>query len=221
MSAGELFDFIRPAVVVISAFLSTWLLVSARKRFPLYLALPLAIAAFFLPFVILPLYFASLIIWPRTKVSDIKWRLILPLLFLTTILTVFSVYTYIDERTVDAHLSRASMAKVHSEPIKAIKEYREALRLEDDPHTRKLLAQTLDESGFFMEAITEFRRAEREGEDDDTIHFRLAILLEKIDHKGEALLEFKQFVVSKTCSQIDYRCEAARQRIEDAESKPR
>jgi tetratricopeptide (TPR) repeat protein len=216
MSAGELFDFISPAVVVISAFLSTWLLVSARKRFPLYVALPLAIAAFFLPFVILPLYLATLLLWRKEKVTGIKWRLPLPLLFLTTILTVVGIYTYVDERSVDAHLSRASLAKVHSEPNKAIKEYREALRLEDNPHTRKLLAQTLDESGYFMEAITEFRRAERGGENDDAIHFRLALLLEKIDHQGEALMEFKEFVNSETCLQIDYRCEAARQRIEDA-----
>jgi tetratricopeptide (TPR) repeat protein len=216
MSAGEFFDFIRPAVVVISAFLSTWLLLSARKRFPLYLALPLAIAAFFLPFVILPLYLASLLIWRRPSAEAIKWRLTLPLLFLITILMTFGVYTYFDERSVDAHLSRASLAKIHSEPGKAIKEYRAALNLEDDPHTRKLLAQTLDETGFFQEAITEFRRAQRGGEKDDTIHFRLALLLEKIDHQGEALLEFKKFLDSETCLQIDYRCEAARQRIEDA-----
>ena len=71
-----------------------------------------------------------------------------------------------------------------------------------------------------MEAITEFRAAELGGDPDDAIHFRLGSLLERIDHKGQALLEFKQFVGSATCLQIDSRCEAARKRIEDAEKKP-
>jgi hypothetical protein len=217
MSAGELFDLIRPAAVVLSALLSTWLLVSARKRFPLYQALLLSVASFFLPFVILPLYLALLVFWRRQKLSPVKWRITIPLLFLTTILTIAGLYTRSDERTVDAHLARASMAKVHSDPLGSIAEYRAALRVEDTPHTHKLLAQTLDDAGFFMEAITEFRTAEFGGDPDDTIHFRLAVLLEKIDHNGEALLEFKKFVESETCLQIDARCEVARQRIEDDE----
>jgi hypothetical protein len=219
MSAGELFDLIRSAVIVLSALLSTWILTSARRRFRLYQALLISVAAFFLPFVILPLYLAMLLAWPRPKRAVTRWRFAVPLLFLTTILTIASVYTVIDERTVDAHLARASMARVHSDSTTAIKEYRAALKLEDDPHTHKLLAQTLDDTGFFMDAITEFRIAEQGGEPDDSIHFRLALLLEKIDHKGESILEFKKFVASETCLQIDYRCEAARQRIEDAESK--
>jgi hypothetical protein len=68
-----------------------------------------------------------------------------------------------------------------------------------------------------MDAITEFRIAEQGGEQDDAIHFRLAVLLEKIDHKGESILEFKKFAMSETCLQIDNRCEAARQRIEESE----
>jgi len=216
MSAGELFDLIRPVVIVLSAILSTWILVSARRRFRLYQALLISLAAFFLPFVILPLYLAVLLLWPRQKHPVKKWRFAVPLLFLTTILIIATVYIFFDERTVDAHLARASMAKVHSDPTTAIKEYRLALKLEDDPHTHKLLAQTLDDTGFLMDAITEFRTAEKGGEPDDSIHFRLALLLEKIDHKGESILEFKKFVASETCLQIDYRCEAARQRIADA-----
>jgi hypothetical protein len=128
-------------------------------------------------------------------------------------------YTYLDGLTVDAHLARATKAKVRYEPLKAIAEYREALKLEDNAHTHKLLAETLDDSGFLMEAITEFRAAQMGGEPDDAIHFRLASLLERIDHKGEALLEYKEFVGSETCLQIDVRCEGARQRIKEAEAK--
>jgi hypothetical protein len=217
MSAGDFFDLIRPAAVVLSALLSTWLLISARKRLPLYQALPLSIASFFLPFVILPLYLALLVFWRRPKLKPTKWRLTIPLLFLTTILTIAGLYTYFDARTVDAHLARASMAKTHSNPLAAIPEYRAALRLEDNPHTHKLLAQTLDDTGFLMEAITEFRTAQFGGERDDLIHLRLAGLFERINHNGQAILEFKEFADSETCLQIDYRCEAARQRIADAE----
>src|SRR5690242_1090906 len=112
MSAGELFDLIRPFVVVVSALLATWLLISARRRFPLYQALLLAITSFFLPFVVVPLYLALLLVWQRPKARSVKWRVILPLLFLTIILSVAGLYTYFDERSVDAHLSRASKAKV-------------------------------------------------------------------------------------------------------------
>ena len=217
MSAGELFDLIRPAVVVLSALLSTWLLVSARRRFPLYQALLIAITAFFLPFVILPLYIALFLVWRRSSVRSTRWRVLIPILFLSTILVTFGGYTYFDERSVDAHLSKAIRARVQYEPLKAISEYREALKLEDSSHTHKLLAQTLEEVGYVTEAITEFRAAELGGDPDDAIHFRLAKLLEKIELKGQAFLEFKEFAESETCLQVDARCEEARQRIKDAE----
>ena len=217
MSAGELFDLIRPAVIVVSALLSTWLLVSARRRFPLYQALLIAIAAFFLPFVILPLYVALLLVWRRPAVRPARLRLLLPLLFLITLLTIVGTYTYFDERSVDAHLSKAIRARVLYDPLKAISEYREALKLEDTPHTHKLLAQTLDDAGYITDAITEYRAAELGGDPDDTIHYRLGTLLEKIDLNGQALLEFKEFAGSQTCLQVDARCEESKQRIKDAE----
>jgi hypothetical protein len=138
MSAGELFDLIRPAVIVLSAILSTLILASARRRFRLYQALLISVAAFFLPFVILPLYLAMLLVWTRPRHPVTKWRFAVPLLFLATILAIASVYIFLDEHTVDAHLARASMSRVHSDPTTAIKEYRAALKLEDDPHTHKL-----------------------------------------------------------------------------------
>lgn len=218
MSAGELFDLIRPAVVVLSALLSTWLFVSARRRFPLYQALLIAIGAFFLPFIILPLYVAVLLVWrPPTSVRTARCRVLLPFLFLTTILAIVGGYTYFDERTVDAHLSKAIKARVFYDPVKAIAEYREALKLEDSPHTHKLLAETLDDAGYITEAIIEYRAAELGGDPDDAIHYRLATLLEKIDLQGQALLEFKEFAESETCSQVDARCESARKRIDNAD----
>ena len=215
MSAGELFDLLRPVVVVVSALLATWLLISARRRFPSYQALVLAITSFFLPFILVPLYLAWLLVWQRPATRAVKWRVTLPLLFLALILSTAGLYTYVDEHTVDAHLASALQAKVNLNPMKAIAEYREALKLEDNPHTHKLLAETLDDTGLLTEAITEFKTAEQGGEPDDSIHLRLGYLLERIDHPGEAVLEYKKFVESKSCEQPSPPCESAKQRIVD------
>jgi hypothetical protein len=216
ISAGELFDLIRPAVTIISALVSTWVLISARKHFRFWQALSWAIATFFLPFVVLPLYLCALLFWHKPKIQSIKRRFLVPFLYIVILLATLAVYTRVTERPVDVHLSRAALAKVNSDHITAIREYREALKLEDAPHTHKLLATELENEGYLTEAITEFRTAELGGEPDDTIHYRLGVLLARIDHPGESMLEFKKFAMSKTCLQNDNRCEDSRQRIEDA-----
>jgi hypothetical protein len=217
MSAGELFDLIRPAVNLISALISTWILISARRRFRFWQGLIWAIATFFLTLVVVPLYLVTLLMWRKPKIQSINKRFLVPLLYLTMLLASLAFYTYVSERQVDIHLTRAALAKVNSDTVTAIREYREALKLENSPHTHKLLAAELDNARYLMEAITEFRTAEMGGEPDDAIHFRLGVLLDKIDHPGESLLEFKKFVMSDTCLQVDARCEAARKRIEDFE----
>jgi Flp pilus assembly protein TadD len=73
---------------------------------------------------------------------------------------VIGVYFYFDSRSVDAHLARAAQAKLVDDSNTAIREYREALKREDDPHTRKLLAIELVNAGQISEAIEEFRLAE-------------------------------------------------------------
>ena len=217
MSAGELFDFIRPAVVVASTIISTWVLISARKRFRFFQALLLALATFFLPLVVLPLYVVSLLFWRRAPLR-VKHRFTIPLVYLATILLIFFGYTYVDDRSIDAHLARASYAKVSVDYLTAIHEYQEALKLDDSAHIHKLLAEALDDAGLVTEAITEFRTAELAGEPDDLIHFRLAVLLDRINHHGEAILEFREFAFSQTCLQVDERCQTARQRIEEYET---
>jgi hypothetical protein len=217
MSAGELFDLIRPAVTIISALVSTWILISARKHFRFWQALSWAIATFFLPFVVLPLYLSARLVWHKPKIQSIKRRFLVPFLYIVILLATLAIYTRVTERLVDVHLSRAALAKVNSDRASAIREYREALKLEDAPHTHKLLATELENEGYLTEAITEFRTAELGGEPDDTIHFRLGVLLKSIDHPGESVLEFKKFTMSETCLQIDNRCDAARKTIADAE----
>ena len=213
MSAGELFDLVRPIVLLASALASTWVLASARKRFPLYLALVWAAATFFLPLVTLPLYLVVVIYKQRTKLGSVRARLTLPLLYLAILISAIAGYEYLNDRSVDAHLARASFAKANSDPLTAIEEYREALKLEDNAHTHKLLALSLMEAGDTLEAISEFRSAELQGEEDDTIHYYLGILLDRIKMKAQAREEFKEFAFSETCLKIDNRCEDARQRI--------
>ena len=213
MSAGELFDLVRPIVLLTSAIVSTLVLASARKRFPSYLALLWAGATFFLPLVVVPLYIVVAIFQRNTKVNLTRARLVAPLLYLLLILSAILTYEYVKDRSVDAHLARASFAKANSDPNSAIQEYREAISLEDDPHIHKLLALSLLEAGYTLEAITEFRTAELRGEPDDAIHFYLGLLLERVNMKGQSLEEFEEFVLSDTCSRVDSRCEAARQRV--------
>ncbi len=214
MSASELFDLISPAVTVISAVVSTWVLTSARRRFKLYQALLIAGASFFLPLIVVPLYLVTLLLWKRPRVQLVKWRLVIPLAFLVVLLGTLTLNKFLDDRTVDAHLSRAKLAKVKNDPNTAASEYRKAIEIENDPHTHKLLAHVLEGAGNLNEAITELRIAEKGGEPDDAIYYHLGDFLQRAQRKDESIVELKKFVASPTCLQIDARCEDARQRIE-------
>lgn len=166
MSAGQLFDLIMPAVFVVSALVSTWVLASARKRFRLHYALALALGTLFLPFVVFPIYLV-LMMWRPKLGPPRRWRYLLPLLYAVVALSAIGAYFYFDGRSVDAHLARAARAKLVEDSTTAIREYREALKREDDPHTHKLLAIELANAGFISEAISEFRLARQGGEPDD------------------------------------------------------
>jgi tetratricopeptide (TPR) repeat protein len=212
MSAGELFDLIMPAAFVLSALLSIWVLASARKRFSLPIAIAIAVATLFLPVIVFPLYLA-LMMW-RPKIGPPKkWRYALPLLYGALVLSAIAGFYYFDSRSVDAHLARATQAKLIEDSTTAIREYRQALALEDDPHTRKLLAIELANAGDLTEALSEFRLAQKGGEQDDLISYRVGILLERMNQTGQAKLEFQNFLMSSTCMQIDARCEDARNRL--------
>ncbi len=212
MSAGQLFDLIMPAAFAGSALISTWVLTSARKRFRLHYALALAIGTLFLPVIVFPIYLV-LMMW-RPKIGPPKrWRYALPLLYAVIALSAIAAYFYFDSRSVDAHLARATQAKLVEDSTTAIREYREALALGDDPHTHKLLAIELANAGYLTEAISEFRLAEQGGEPDDAIHYHLGLLLERMNLTGQARMEFEKFLMSETCGQADVRCDAARERM--------
>jgi hypothetical protein len=159
MSAGQLFDLIMPAAFAASALVSTWVLASARKRFRLHYALAVAVATLFLPVIVFPVYLV-LMMW-RHKIGPPKqFRYLLPFVYAAIALLVIGAYFYFDSRSVDAHLARATQAKLVEDSTTAIREYRAALALEDNPHTHKLLAIELANAGFIDEATSEFGIAE-------------------------------------------------------------
>jgi tetratricopeptide (TPR) repeat protein len=227
MSAGEFFDLIRPAVLLVSAVISTWVLASARKRFPFYQSLLWALGTLFFPLIILPLYLIALLVkkpqlaaiagnpYSGSSANLVIWRFIGPLLYALIVFCFIGIYLYRDHASVDAHLARAVQARLDGNPARTISEYKQALALEDNPHTHKLLAIELADVGSRTDAILQFRLALDGSEPDDSIHFRLGTLLDQENHQGEAALEYKEFLSTKACTQepVDVRCENARQRV--------
>lgn len=212
MSAGELFELIRPSVLVVAALISTWVLASARKRFPLYVALAWALGTLFLPLVVLPVYLVVILVW-RRRVYSPSWPWVLPLTYGLVVTAAIAAQFYLDSRTVDAHLARAAQAKLIDDHGTVISEYHRALAIEDNPHTHKLLALELMQAGYLSDAISEFRLAEQGGEPDDLINYNLGLLLERLELKGQAVLEFQTFLFSTTCTQAEPECDSAREKI--------
>ena len=95
ISAGELFDLIMPVASVISALLSTWVLASARRRFPLYYAIALAIGTFFLPLIVFPIYLV-IMLWRKRNEPPPRWRYALPVLYAVIVLAGIATYYYLD-----------------------------------------------------------------------------------------------------------------------------
>ena len=163
MSAGEWFELISPAAFLLAALLSIWILASARKRFPLYAAFSWAIGTLLLPLVVVPVYLAVILLW-RPAVRSPRWRLLLPLAYGVVVIAARSFYFYRDRQTVDAHLARAVQAKLVDDYATAIRAYRRALALEENAHTRKLLAVELALAGRLSEAESELHLAQQGGE---------------------------------------------------------
>ena len=217
ISAGELFELIRPAVLILAAFLSIWVLWNARKRFSFPIALLWAAATFLLTPIIFPLYLIVLIIRRGTSLSrEVRWKFLVPFVYGLLLLSGIALYLYNQNRGVDVHLARAAYAKIRGNHFAAIDEYRAALREEDDPHVRKLLGIELFEAGYWTEALGELRRAEDAGERDDLVVLRIGSLLDAIGLPNQAQLEYQRFLLSPLCTQPvpDRRCETARGLLE-------
>jgi hypothetical protein len=163
MSAGEWFELISPAVFLLSALLSTWVLASARKRFSIYVAFGWAVGTLLLPLIVLPVYVAAIVLW-RPQERSRRLRLLLPLAYGVIVVGAVSLNFYSDRQIVDGHHARAVQAKLVDDYATAIREYRRALSLEENAHTRKLLAVELALAGQLSEAASELRLAEQGGE---------------------------------------------------------
>ena len=232
ISAGEFFDLLRPAALVVSALLSTWVLASARRwSFRSFVAAAWALGTFFLPFVVLPLYLIARSSAKRRARSShpgnpetaqpadssarvVKLGFVAPVVYGVLLLSLIGLYLYRDRNRVDAHLARAAQAKVMGQRDKAIREYRAALALEDNPHTHKLLGIELADAGQWTDALLEFHAAERGGEPDDLLSFRIGQALDASGQPLEAVREYKRFLDSDRCLQPlpDERCGIAGRR---------
>jgi len=233
ISAGEFFELMRPAAFLLSAALSILVLASTRRRgLRVYVGLLWALGTFVLPFVVLPLYLIALIfLYPAPENQElaenraapqvtapakvVRHRFLWPALYGFVLLGATVIYLYRDYNKVDAHLARATQAKLASQPANTIREYRKALSLEDDPHTHKLLGIELAEEKQWAAALDEFRLAERGGEPDYSLPFRTARALEALGKIPDAMVEYQKFLASSTCNQSlpDEQCAVARQRI--------
>lgn len=236
ISAGEFFELLRPTALVLSALLSTWVMASARRRrFRAVAAVIWGLATFFLPFVVLPIYLivrsSSGRAGPTSALGTthedtiatttaVRFRLIAPAAYGLILLSLIGIYLYRDYHGIDAHLARASQAKVMNQRDRAIREYRAALALEDDPHTHKLLGIELAGASNWREALKEFRAADRGAEPDDMLPFWIGQALEQVTQASEAVREYERFLSGPRCvrSLPDSRCEIARRRIESRPS---
>jgi tetratricopeptide (TPR) repeat protein len=223
ISAGELFELMRPVAWAFSALISAFVFASARARgFRSYAIIAWTLGTLLFPFIILPLYLiVRALSRGRDKPSKIfaaspAWKRIWPVLYLVAVLSIIALFFYKDYRSLDAHLWRANNAKLRGPQEKVITEYRAALQIEDDAHTHKLLAIELAAAGRAEEALAEFRTAERKGEPDDRIPYYTATMLDTLHREAEAALEYKRFMDGPLCTQAlpDANCATARARVQ-------
>ncbi len=230
ISAGELFELIRPAVLVLSALISTLVFATARRRqFSILVVLAWAVATLVFPLIVVPVYLIALFRHKQHPLvtlqnstnatvvpAGLRWRAA-TLVYAVVLLSGLGIYWYRDYQDVDSHLARAVQANIRGDRNQTIEEYRRALRLDDNAHTHKLLAKELAEVGFLSEALGEFRLAEKGGEPDDLTAYYIAALLDALNHPNQATLEYQRFLQTKACLQDlpDYHCEAARRRADN------
>lgn len=146
-------------------------------------------------------------------------RYALPLIYASALLSAGAIYFYRDYHSFDAHLARATNARLLNRRDAAIREYRAALRISDDAHTHKLLALQLSDDGQREAALAELRAAERGGETDELLTLRLASTLDALGRAAEAASEYRKFLQGSACARPSphERCAEAAARLAQAE----
>jgi hypothetical protein len=228
MSAGEFFDLIRPVFLIVSALISTFVFASAlRLGFRIISASIWALTTFFLPLVVFPLF----ILVRLTNVKSasgrksqsatrfVSERFLLPFFYGLAIFVLIAIAQYREYNAIDAYLARAQQAKLRNNRSLSIREYRAALALEDNAHTHKLLAQELSDNGNLQGALAEFRLAEQGGEEDETLPFTIAKLLDSLNQPNQAIVEYKRFLYGGGCQKLplDSRCKVAADKVNQNE----
>lgn len=268
ISAGELFELLRPIAWTLSALLSACVLADAQHRqHPFYACIAWTLATLFFPFIVLPVYLivrfaqrasetrlseettgaeaasvgpseigpaeiapaatdppengpteaAALQAGPPKSDTARRLRLwLLPPVYLSLVLSLLWLFLYRESQSVDAHLARANQARLLGQRERTIREYRTALRLEDDAHTHNLLAEELAGAGLWDEALAELRAAQNGGEPDEAIPYRIGTALDALKRRGEAAGAYSDFLKTGLCTQSlpDPRCLNARLRLQ-------
>jgi tetratricopeptide (TPR) repeat protein len=226
MSAGEFFDLVRPAFLIVSALLSVFVLANAQRNgFRLLSSSVWAVTTFLLPLVTLPLYLIFRLYSSnredkaaRRSVSRLRVigeRYLLPFGYGLLLFTFIAFSQYREYNAIDAMLARAKQAKVLGDRQQTIREYKAALAMEDNPHTHKLLGIELYEDEDFEAALSELRLADRGGEDDPLLPFGIGVVLDRLNLTNQAGVEYKRFLYSDACTgarRNDY-CEVAERKM--------
>lgn len=251
ISVGDASEALRPLVFALAALASACVLADARRaRLSAWAVAAWTLLTLVCAPVFLPLYLAARLFIPRGNETDesiaggdvtpgqqlshqrlsprlrrLLSRAALPALYAASLLALGGLHFYRDARSADAHLLRASRAKLSDRRERAVAEYRAALALDDDAHTRKLLGLELAEAGRWEEALAEFRQAAaRAGRDDDGTHafhddtltFHAARALEATGRGAGAADEYRKFLQGRACAQTPPAplCEEARARLD-------
>jgi hypothetical protein len=142
-------------------------------------------------------------------------KVALPIFYFLFLLTLGGLLFRRDYASVEAHLARAAHARVRDQHERAAREYKAALQLEENPHTRKLLGVELMHTGRTPEALEEFKAAERAGDDDPQLPFRIAQALDLLKRRDEAVAYYRRFLEGESCTKefADQRCLQAQARL--------
>ena len=247
LSAGELFEMLRPAAFFVAAIASTIVLAGTRKRgFRMGWALVWALSTLAALPVVFPAYLIYCLFCAKARASGtsasnvptssvvlselvptaqdrrtIGFRFLFPLTYLLVVCTAGAVFFYRNWYSVDSHLARANTARLMSKPEMTIAEYRQALAIEDNPHTHNLLGMELAQLGRWQEALVEFQAAEKGREPDPVLAYNLGAGLEVSGQMAEADAVFYKFLESPFCAAlpIDSKCIDAKRRVTSQREK--